>query len=278
MAKAKTSELHKRDNGKCGIHVGGCGLDVNVSDATRDELIPQSYFRSETGKKLKNNWFGEWNTQVMHRKCNDEKAGHTVEPRFRCICHMSYIDVEMNVLRVLYNAEGETWEDNTVAENVIGAYNEFGLLPGRFKRKGGGISHGVVAPGFISPKSKGVGFYLPRHTEYMAHKYNMRSMIERHPDWPSVVLLIVQEAKQAGSLPMSGDGYFRFNTPINGTLGGPVLTFAVAIAEAHILADRKVWLAIDGGDGLTGLSYHWQPVPEIEDANIRSGQSVEPGT
>ena len=276
MVKANKRHLHKRDHGKCGIHVGGCGLDVNINEATRDELIPQSYFRGEIGKRFKIDWFGEWNTQVMHRKCNDEKAGNTVVPQFRCLCHMLYIDVERDIMRVLYDAGGRSWQDCTVADNVIGAYNELGMQPSPFVAKGGGRAYGVVAPGSISPKSKGVGYWLPRYSEYLAHKCNMIEMIRRHPHWPSVVLQTVREAAQTAALPMSGDGYFRFKTPINGNLGVPILTFAVPIAEAHILADSNLWLAIDGGDALTGLTYHWQPLLEYEHRNIRPDQSADP--
>ena len=267
LDNADIREVHERDGGKCGIHIGGCGLDVSVDQATRDELIPQSYFESEEVRKFENDWFAEWNTQVTHPKCRGIMRGLPVELWFRCACHMAYIDVDKETLRVLYRGPDRMWQDNAVAADVIDSYSIFANVQKRFlvKLQGSRAVLAYLAQADDRPRSEALGSWHPRYTEYVAHKFNMIEMTRRHPFWPSMVQLTVREAMQAEEFKMTGDGYFRFSHTIDDDTNAPVLTFALPIAEATLLDERSLWLTIDSWDKQSGLSYRWDTVREILD-------------
>ena len=96
-----------RDNKRCGIHVGGCGLPISENDQSIDHMIPQSFFKGFLNEKR---FHETWNLQPMHRnKCNSSRIGQIVDKvDFICKCHGTYITKEGD-REVMYK-EKDKWK------------------------------------------------------------------------------------------------------------------------------------------------------------------------
>lgn len=102
----RITRLLKRDNHKCGIHVGGCGKHIK-GDATQDHIIPKNYIKTRSNNR---EFIGDWNYQPMHAKCNVKREGQIIDkPEFKCQCHGVYVD-ERGGRWVMYK-EGKKWKE-----------------------------------------------------------------------------------------------------------------------------------------------------------------------
>ena len=80
--------VFRRDKGRCGIHLGGCGKEITDGEPyNRDHIIPRSLFSKVAGDRL-SEFDQDWNCQPMHVACNQSKS-FSLEgwPEFRCRCH-----------------------------------------------------------------------------------------------------------------------------------------------------------------------------------------------
>ena len=106
ISRAAKSALLKRDNRRCGIHMGGCGRVIrNRGQCEVDHIIPVVLYRSLAPEPR--GFDKPWNYQPMHRDCHkakeDRLRGRQLEeleaavtvgantpddwPRFECQCH-----------------------------------------------------------------------------------------------------------------------------------------------------------------------------------------------
>lgn len=256
LAKADKRMLHDRDGGKCGVHVGGCGRDVDITsttDATRDEIIPRSYFQSREGRKFDNQWFAEWNTQIMHRRCNEIRGGYEVLPQFRCRCHFAHIDAVEQTLRILYEHAPNEWGSYTVCDGVIGSsFPVARMMVAPQKKKGGGK---VLAAAADSAK---VGIRLPLFTEYAANKQNISEMARIDPHWIKKMRGVVKRAWDEWEFKIGLDGYFRFSVDIGRGSLAPRLMFALPHLEADWLGQSGLYMHVrnEGNE----IKHAWQQV------------------
>ena len=49
--RERKSNLLKRDNCKCGIHLGGCGKKITLEETSVDHIIPQNILKGDTTYK-----------------------------------------------------------------------------------------------------------------------------------------------------------------------------------------------------------------------------------
>ena len=106
ITRAEKSALLKRDDRKCGIHMGGCGGQIQFrSQCEVDHIVPVVLYQSLAPQPRA--FDNRWNYQPMHPKCHQAKedrlhgrdlaeleAAVTVGantpddwPRFECQCH-----------------------------------------------------------------------------------------------------------------------------------------------------------------------------------------------
>ena len=85
--------LLTRDEGLCGVHLGGCGKpieDTRGSDV--DHIIPSAFFSKVAGGD-RHLYGQDWNCQPTHHACNRSKAAELDSwPKFRCDCHFLQIE------------------------------------------------------------------------------------------------------------------------------------------------------------------------------------------
>lgn len=232
--KADKSVLHHRDGGLCGVHSGGCGehVDGASNDISRDEMVPRSYFNSKEGKKFRNEWFAEWNSQIMHQGCNAKRGAYEVPPRYKCQCHFSYIDVDQGNTSVLYAYPGNEWERYTVCDGVIGPHDAvWRAIPNPQPKRGGGTRH-LAPAGWAGKNSDQVGLVLPLFTEYEAHKRNIDEMARIDPKWFNTMHDIINHAFAHRDFKVGLDGHFRFSVRIGVGIEAPRLTFAMPASDA----------------------------------------------
>ena len=106
ISRQQRGKLLKRDDRKCGIHLGGCGEPIEFrSQCSGDHIVPQVLFEAIAPKPTE--FDDNWNHQPMHKECNltksdrlqgriltDLEAATTIGantpedwPRFECKCH-----------------------------------------------------------------------------------------------------------------------------------------------------------------------------------------------
>ena len=90
MPKARQAirRLLRRDDRLCGVHLGGCGREIEQGQRhNRDHIIPRSLFSKVAGGR-ENEFEQDWNCQPMHEACNTSKSFQMDSwPRFNCWCH-----------------------------------------------------------------------------------------------------------------------------------------------------------------------------------------------
>ena len=92
MKKKRKLNLLRRDNYRCGIHLGGCGKKITLEETSVDHIIPKNIFKryakeymrieesykAETKKPLGNELF---NLQPMCFSCNNAIKGGVFPPQ-----------------------------------------------------------------------------------------------------------------------------------------------------------------------------------------------------
>ena len=135
MKMNKKEYLKRRDNNRCGIHLGGCGEEFKPMDEiTIDHMIPKS-FKRESHSIFNQNYF----LQPMHRHCNANiKRGQMTEyPTFYCNCHYSYFNIkEKNLeifykiknneknLEIFYKPKNNEWRSEVFLKNIVSESGE----------------------------------------------------------------------------------------------------------------------------------------------------------
>ena len=172
----------KRDDGKCGIHMGGCGGQVKYrSQCEVDHIVPVVLYNALAPEPR--DFDNPWNYQPMHRECHRAKedrlrgrelgeleAAVTVGantpddwPRFECQCH--YLQIVGSDLLVftrgpidhgshlLYPGVVKDFgnEDRQDAILVIGQWTGPGGIPTVGYSNMGNSARGFLLPSF-SPK------------------------------------------------------------------------------------------------------------------------------
>lgn len=103
----RIARLLKRDNYACGMHVGGCGKNIERNEATQDHIIPKNYIKTRDNSR---EFIGDWNYQPMHAECNEKREGQIINKlEFKCTCHGVYVD-EQGGRWVMYR-EGKKWKE-----------------------------------------------------------------------------------------------------------------------------------------------------------------------
>ena len=115
VPKGRRKRALKRDNSRCGIHLGGCGKPIqwdNKNIPPGDHIIPESLFNktAENPQAFQD----DWNIQPMHEQCGEEKSDRLAGsdlgqmemffspfpntpdqlPLFRCSCHYLQVSGE----------------------------------------------------------------------------------------------------------------------------------------------------------------------------------------
>ena len=88
-ARKQLTQLLKRDDHLCGIHIGGCGQEIkNRTDATVDHIFTRSFFKDREIGIEPRVYNRDWNCQPMHPECNRQRGGQIYGfPLFSCSCH-----------------------------------------------------------------------------------------------------------------------------------------------------------------------------------------------
>jgi hypothetical protein len=129
MSGPRTRRIARRDQNKCGVHAGGCGLTVERKDRSLDHIVPQAFFKSIGSIGTSTNFDEDWNRQLMHRQCDNSLGGHVHGlPPFWCHCH--YLQVMGIDLYVFIRDEttAEDKEHHLLLRNYVRApVNQTGL-------------------------------------------------------------------------------------------------------------------------------------------------------
>ncbi len=118
--------LLRRDGNICGLHLGGCGERITISEiphATVDHIIPKAYYKAITAKEddtagRVKEFDQDWNCQPMHGKCNVGRGGQLVGyPRFQCGCHFLHITQGDLYIWAWDNDHGE-WSSHMIVSEI----------------------------------------------------------------------------------------------------------------------------------------------------------------
>ena len=163
ITRAEKSALLRRDDRACGIHMGGCGEQIQSrSQCEVDHIVPVVLFQSLAPEPR--DFDNRWNYQPMHKECHQAKedrlrgrqlgeleAAVTVGantpddwPRFECQCH--YLQVVESDLFVFTKGSIGTGGHLLYA----GVVKDFGdedrqdavLVPGQWTGSGGRPTRG----------------------------------------------------------------------------------------------------------------------------------------
>ena len=182
ITRAGKSVLLKRDDRKCGIHMGGCGEEVRYrSQCEVDHIVPVVLYKALAPEPR--DFDNPWNYQPMHKECHRAKedrlrgrelgeleAAVTVGantpddwPRFECQCHyLQIVGSDLLVLtkgtidngsHLLYPGVVKDFgnEDRQDAIVVIGQWTGPGGIPTVGYSNMGNSVRGFILPSF-SPK------------------------------------------------------------------------------------------------------------------------------
>ena len=160
--RKRLSYLLPRDDHLCGIHVGGCGMQIrNRADSSLDHIFPKSFFKDREDSIRPKHYNKDWNCQPMHQACNSKRGGQMYGfPLFICSCHWLQIDHTSmgHVLTLHYRKNG-----NKFAFRVTTEENSFVFRnpsTGKFSSEFGGSPEieisGTWSMGQIKPGKKGI--------------------------------------------------------------------------------------------------------------------------
>ena len=134
--------LLRRDDWRCGVHLGGCGERIrNYGEATVDHIFTKSFFKDREPGIEPADCNKVWNLQPMHCECNNRRGGQIYGfPVFSCRCHWLEIVAGENgghivMLHYMTEAGEETWEVCTERHDFVGARR---LSTGKFSDSFGG--------------------------------------------------------------------------------------------------------------------------------------------
>jgi len=206
VAKAKLARVLKRDGGRCGIHAGGCREELTLKDATQDEMIPRRFFRYDT-EPDQPDWYGDWNTQPMHRECNQKRDPF---PRFECMCHVLYVDVEDKTAYILYKHSEGGWSQHKLYRNAVGDSPSVNITPAPLNPELGLGTRGYLAPGHLSPNHPGIGVMT---RNWLPHEALMSNYWELLRAFPILKSLIRDFDRRRGRLPHHS-GYRQYTLTV----------------------------------------------------------------
>ena len=183
----------KRDDRKCGIHMGGCGEEVQYrSQCEVDHIVPVALYKALAPEPR--DFDNPWNYQPMHRECHKAKedrlsgrelgkleAAVTVGaktpddwPRFECQCHyLQIVGSDLFVLtkgpidngsHLLYAGVVKDFgnEDRQDAIVVIGQWTGPGGIPTvGYSNMGNGV-RGFMLPSFSPKRVTGFNIFEAR--------------------------------------------------------------------------------------------------------------------
>ena len=202
ITRAGKSALLKRDDGKCGIHMGGCGGQVKYrSQCEVDHIVPVVLYNALAPEPR--DFDNPWNYQPMHRECHRAKedrlrgrelgeleAAVTVGantpddwPRFECQCH--YLQIVGSDLLVftrgpidhgshlLYPGVVKDFgnEDRQDAILVIGQWTGPGGIPTVGYSNMGNSARGFLLPSFSPKRVTGFNILEARRVGLPGPKY-----------------------------------------------------------------------------------------------------------
>ena len=189
ITRARKSALLKRDDWKCGIHMGGCGGQVQYrSQCEIDHIIPVVLYNSLAPEPR--DFDNPWNLQPIHKGCHKAKedrlrgralgaleAAVTIGantpddwPRFECQCH--YLQIVGTDLFVFTRNPIDT------ARHLLypGVVRDFGnedrqdgiLVTGKWTGSGG-----IPTRGFSNIDNNVRGFILPSFSPKRVPGFNI---------------------------------------------------------------------------------------------------------
>ena len=172
--RKRLSYLLPRDGHLCGIHVGGCGMQISSrADASLDHIFTKSFFKDREDGIRPKHYNREWNCQPMHQECNTMRGGQILGfPLFTCSCHWLQIDRTStgHVLTLHHKAKKKELVFNVTTERHGFVFRN--LSTGKFSAEFGGSSHVEISSswsmGQVKPGNKGItgpgqlGHALPR--------------------------------------------------------------------------------------------------------------------
>ena len=189
ISRQQRSKLLRRDDRKCGIHLGGCGKPIESrSQCSGDHIVPEVLFEALAPSPTE--FDHNWNHQPMHTECNRTKSdrlqGRTLTdlevattigaktpddwPRFECTCHyLQIIEGGMYVCTKRPISPGQ----HLLCPNVV---KDFGdqdrqdaiLVPGRITGP-----KGTPLVGYSTLNNSTIGFVLPSFSPRRVQGFNI---------------------------------------------------------------------------------------------------------
>ena len=133
----------------------------NRADASLDHIFTQSFFKDREESITPTDYNREWNSQPMHKQCNNKRAGQIYGfPVFTCSCHWLQIDsTSQGHVLTLHYRTNESKSEYTVVTEKHNFVTE-NISTGKFSAELGGISKiaisSVWSMGQLKPGKKGI--------------------------------------------------------------------------------------------------------------------------
>ena len=164
-SRAQRRRVLRRDNGLCGLHLGGCGKPIKKGEQHNvDHIIPKALFSIGADGSSIAEFNEDWNCQPTHMSCNDSKDFRMDGwPRFDCKCH--YLQVCEGDLYIYTKGEVGEGRHKLLSSVVSDDGSTFTLIPGTGKVQGG-----AKAVGFSQDR---FGYVLPGIPAYMVERFNL---------------------------------------------------------------------------------------------------------
>ncbi len=120
------SRILKRD-GKCGVHIGGCGTVLTGRTANRDHMVSKSFIHARMTGTRHQDFMADWNVQPTCPDCNTKRGGLLDGwPLYKCQCHYLQIDGKGD-LYVHETTRNNRMRRHLLDENVVHEVG-YGLL------------------------------------------------------------------------------------------------------------------------------------------------------
>ena len=167
MKKKQKEYLKRRDNNRCGIHLGGCGEEFKSKDEiTINHMISKSFKRNSNSIFHKAPFL-----QPTHRHCsaNIKRRQIIGYPTFNCNCHYSYFNIEEGNLEILYKTENNEWRSEVFLTNMVSESEVAStMIDGKRGNK--------IGFGRMSKDGTSATFYLKEKNQY--HIENFSSLLK----------------------------------------------------------------------------------------------------
>lgn len=155
VAKTQLRQILKRDNQRCGLHMGGCGRYLSQrSMATVDHMIPQSFINFMPAV-WRRDFRSNWNTQPMCHTCNNVLKGGQVNdwPLFECQCH--FLQVAADGGMYVHERTGSRETKHLLLDGAVGDGTRVRLFSSRLPGDGNSVGYSR------SPASRGGHLLVP---------------------------------------------------------------------------------------------------------------------